>query len=585
LNRRAPANPLELTQLSRRIVFVLTMMIFAFALCSESAAAREPLERRLLRTIQIGAPQEVTLAEIQHIAENPNSKYIDNILARSALIVLQRDDTKLVPYNELLDSVLNNLVPDSNAFPTLPALPDFRGKETVFTMTYAMVMSGNQELVTDVLGKHLLTGGKYKQAIVISALRNIGTPRAVGLIQKYAESGQESNLAQTAIADEDYPVLFEMHDRWNVIPPAGRNRDNLRAIVQSGCDQRAAMAAYWLGFFSPNIDPNKEEADLQALEAIVHKNTPDCEMMEHVIALKSLALRSAKSVAYWNGLARQTPNVWERHQIVINAWGRFGCKFAPAALDLLKTEPSQYIQWELLNGNLQTRQDHVYRDYWDIWIPVNILVLMEFPEGGRRAPQPKMDEADLNALLRWLESGARPKDPWVYNHMLYNLAGLVSGDDTRPLLRIFNAHPERAKNYWIIANLRDPAALPLLEYWTTLSAPPDQLEVLKGLIARLDTLSHARLPTTKPCCESTEICLLDHLTHTEPASPVEIHSEKDAQAWLQQSNTPAPSDFKITYTDDSKRSAAVTFKGGFEQHWEFIYDCWRRTDPAPTISP
>jgi hypothetical protein len=52
-----------------------------------------------------------------------------------------------------------------------------------------------------------------------------------------------------------------------------------------------------------------------------------------------------------------------------------------------------------------------------------------------------MDQADLNALLQWLESGARPKDPWVYNHMLYNLAGLVSGDDTHRLLRIFNAHP------------------------------------------------------------------------------------------------------------------------------------------------
>jgi hypothetical protein len=474
-------------------------------------------------------------------------------------------------------------VRDSNAFPTLPALPDFRGKETVFTMVYAMVMSGNQEQLTDVLEKHLLTGSKYKQAIVLSALRNIGTPRAVGLIQKYAEAGQESNLAQNAIADEDYPVLFELHDRWNSIPPAGRTRDNLRAIVQSGCDQRAAMAAYWLGFFAPSIDPNKEEADLQALEAIVHKNTPDCEMTEHVIALKSLALRSPKSVAYWNRLALQTSNVWERHQIVINAWGRFGRKFAPAALDLLKTEPAQYIQWELLNGNLQARQDHVYRDYWDIWIPVNILVLMEFPEGDRHRSQPEMDQADLNALLQWLESGARPKDPWVYNHMLYNLADLVSGDDTRRLLRIFDAHPERAKNYWIVANLRDPTALPLIEYWSTLPAPPDQLEVLKGLIARLDNRSHARSPATKPCCEATEMCLTDHLTHAEPSSPVEIHSDEQARAWLARTSS-TPIDFNISYIDELKRSAIVRFKSGDEQHWEFLYDCWRRTDPVPPIT-
>ncbi len=154
-------------------------------------------------------------------------------------------------------------------------------------MVYAMVMSGNQEQVTDVLEKHLLTGGKYKQAVILSALRNIGTPRAIGLIQKYAEAGQESNLAQTAIADEDYPVLFEMHDRWNMIPRPAATVTISRAVVQSGCDQRAAMAAYWLGFFMPSIDPNKEVADLQALETIIHRNTPALRnVMEHVIALK-----------------------------------------------------------------------------------------------------------------------------------------------------------------------------------------------------------------------------------------------------------------------------------------------------------
>jgi hypothetical protein len=564
-------------------VFLLVASIVAPAV--RAASGREPLERRLLRTIQIGAPQDITVTEISRIAENPNSKYIDNILARSALLVLQQDNAKLVPYDELLDNVLNNLIRDSNAFPTLPALPGFRGKETVFTMVYAMVMSGNQERVTDILEKHLLTGGKYKQAIVLSALRNIGTPRAVGLIQKYAENGQESNLAQNAIADEDYPVLFEMHDRWNLVPPTERNRDSLRTIVQTGCNQRAAMATYWLGFFAPNIDPNKEEAELQALERIVHTNTSSCEMMEHVIALKSLALRSSKTVDYWTHLARQTSNAWERHQIVINAWGRFGRKFAPAALELLKTEPSQYIQWELLNGNLQTRQDHVYRDYWDIWIPANILVLMEFPEGDSRTSKQSMDETDLNTLLSWLEAGARPKDPWVFNHMLYNLAGLVSGDDAIRLLRIFNAHPQRAQNYWIIANLYDPAAFPLFQYWSTLPAPADQIEVLNRLIANLERRSTTHPSAKKLCCEATEACLLEHLTSTEPATPAgtspnEIHSEEEARNWLART-TSTPDDFKIRYTGDLKRAATVERKAGPEEHWQFLYDCWHRTDPTP----
>ena len=93
---------------------------------------------------------------------------------------------------------------------------------------------------------------------MLSALRNIGTPRAISLIQQYAEKGQDRNLAETTLADEDYPVLSEMHDRWNLVPPAQRTQDNLRSIVQSGCDQRSVLAAYWLGYFAPNLDPNKE---------------------------------------------------------------------------------------------------------------------------------------------------------------------------------------------------------------------------------------------------------------------------------------------------------------------------------------
>jgi hypothetical protein len=580
---------------SLRLTFFL-LLTLASCVSPPSSAAREPLKRRLLRTIQIGAPQDVTLAEITRIAEDANSKYLDNILARSALLVLQKDDSKLVSYTELFGGVLNNLVHDSNAFPPLPDLPDFRGKETVFTMVYAMVMSGNQERATDVLEQNLLTGSKYKQALVLSALRNIGTPRAIGLIQKYSEAGQESNLAQTALADEDYPVLFEMHDRWNLIPPPQRTRDNLRAIVQSGCNQRVAMATYWLGFFAPNIDPNKEVAELQALEGILRINTPDCEMMEHVIALKALALRSRKSVEYWDRLARRTSNVWERHQIVINAWARFGRAFAPAALNLLATEPSQYVQWELLDGNLQTRQNYVYRPYWAIWLPANILVPMEFPESITLPAKREMDEKDLNALLTWLESSAHPKDPWVYNHMLYNLAPLVSADDTRRLLRLFAAHPERTKNYWIVDNLRDPSALPLLQYWSTPPAPNgvssaagvpnnDQLEILKRLVARLDNRSRNPSPSAKPCCDATELCLLEHVKRDQPsASPVEIHSDEEAKAWLNSSQATTASDVNVTYADELKRIAIVRLRTGDEQHWQFLYDCWHRTDLASTNS-
>jgi hypothetical protein len=544
--------------------------------------ARDTLPQKLLRTIQIGVPQDLTVDQIKRIADSDDTDYTTAILARSALLVLQQDDSKRVSYEELFDDLLNHLVSGGTPFQPLTGLPNFRGKETVFTMVYAMVMSGNQERAVDILEKNSLTGSRYKQAVVLSALRNIGTPRAIGAIQQYAEKGQDRNLAETTLADEDYPVLFEIHDRWNMVPPQLRTRDNLRAIVQSGCDQRSVMAAYWLGFFAPNIDPNREVAELQALESITHTNTPTCEMTEHVIALKSLALRSPETVDYWKALALRTPNVWERHQIVIDAFGRWGRRFAPAALDLMKVDTAQYVQWELLNGNLETRQGRAYRNYWDIWIPADVLLVLasDQPIGVST-----MDQKELDAMLSWLDSGARPQDRVVLNHMIYHLAEFTMGDDTRRLLRIFNRLPQRNQSWWILQLIRDPAALPLLKYWSTLPAPQDQRGMLEHTIGSLANRGNREPAAVGSCCDATEACLLQHLNDSAAsvaAAETDIHSEEEAWKWLDGGAALAEK-FQISYADELKRSATVRRGNGPEEHWQYLYDCWRHTDkPSPS---
>jgi hypothetical protein len=549
------------------------------------ASAAESMQQRLLRTVQIGAPQDISVEQIRKIADNNDSDYTTEILARSALVVLQHDDSKLIPFTELLDDLLSHLVSDGTPFKPLTTLPNFRGKETVFTMVYALVMSGNQDRAVDILEKHSLTGSRYKRAVVLSALRNIGTPRALSVIQQYGEKGQDRNLAEATLADEDYPVLSEMYERWNLVPPAQRTHDNLRAIVQAGCDERSALAAYWLGFLAPNIDPNKEVAELQALENLARTNAGSCEMMEHVIALKALGLRSAESVSYWKNLAQRTPNVWERHQIVINAFGRWGRAFAPAALDLLKTDGAQYVQWELLNGNLETRQGREYRNYWDIWMPANVLVTMQFDDAQRRPP---MEQKELDAMLDWLDAGGRPRDDVVLNHTIYHLAEFTSGDDTRRLLRIFNALPQRNQNWWILQTLQDPAALPLLRYWSTLPSAPagaDQQQTLEHVIGRLENARPGTAKTSVACCAATEECLLQQVrqsTAAVVAADTQIRSEEEAIKWL--ADGAAAAKFTIRYTDELKRAAVVRGGDGAEEKWQYLYDCWRRTDAAPAAA-
>ncbi len=542
---------------------------------STGKAPDEAVGRRLLRTIQLGVPQGLSVDEIRKIADDSSGTYEIVILARSALLVLHRDDkSRRVAYGELLDRVLNNLARQGNIYQLSADLPEFQGKNLVLTMVYAMAMSGNQDRATDLLEKHLSTGSAYKQAVALQALRNIGTPRAIGLIQKYAEAGQDKNLAQTTLADEDYPVFFELHDRWNLVPPRQRTRDRLLAIVQKGCSERAAMASYWLGFFSPHANPERERTELDALKAIIGRNKSSCKMIDHIIALKSLALRSPETVDYWAGLARETDNVWERHQIVINGFGRWGRQFAAAALDLLKTEPAQYVQWELMQGNLQTRQGYRYRDYWDIWIPVNILVLLKEGEGGQNG----MNKSEMDVLQGWFESGARPKDPVVTNHMLYNLAGLVSGDDARRLLALFNAHPQRNDNWWIIENLGDPDALPLLRYWATLPAPQTQVAVLQALIERLQAPPQLSAAPRVACCQPTQACLTEWLAR--PSASAAIHSDVEAKAWIA-GNAAAAGNYTIDYQDALKRLAVIRRQNGTEERWEYLYDCWRNIARPP----
>jgi len=166
--------------------------------------AEEPIQARLLRTVQIGAPQGLTDVQIKAIVEDPKTDFPTFFLARSALLVLH-EEVKGEGFDNLLTRVLNTPLASGNEYPQPPGLQaGFGGKELVFTMVYAMVMSGQQERAVDLLEKHLFTGSYYKQAVVLQALRNIGTQRAKGLIQKYQEKGDYHNLAEnTLVVDSD----------------------------------------------------------------------------------------------------------------------------------------------------------------------------------------------------------------------------------------------------------------------------------------------------------------------------------------------------------------------------------------------
>ena len=224
--------------------------------------------------------------------------------------------------------------------------------------------------------------------------------------------------------------------------------------------------------------------------------------MGRLIALKSFGLRSPETISYWSNILHKEPDAWLRHQALINAFGHYGRQFAPAALDLLATEPSQYMQWQLMQGNIETRQGQRFRSYWDIWIPVTLQFMLVFPDPGHRD---KMSVADQEDLLRWLETGHRPQDRVVFNHFIYDFLPHNRGENTRRLLTFFNSLPDRNNNWWILMPTEDTSTLPLLRYYETLPAPKDQHQELIGTITGLERRQR-RPEKSATCCEPHAAC-------------------------------------------------------------------------------
>jgi hypothetical protein len=554
--------------------------IALFLLPSLAWAQHETLRLRLLRSIQLGAPQGITTDQMHAVVEDPGATYLDQMLARSALFELQGDDPGWEKFDNVLSSVLNSTLNSGNEYqPAYDLSPGFDGKELVFTMVYAMVMAGQQERAVDILEQHLFTGSRWNQAVVLQALRNIGTQRAVGLIQSYQEKGDYHNLAENSLIDRDWPLLSEIYQRRNLVPPAARTRSNLLQIVQNGCGEREALAAYWLGFFLPNPDAGYEKKELSALKNLYQNRSPNCDFMARLISTKSLGLRSPETIDYWTGLLRQEPLEMLRHQILINAFAHYGRKFAPRALDLLGTEPSQYIQWQLMQGNIETREGQSFRTYWDMWIPVGLQFLVVFPSPGHHE---KMSLPDQDELLRWLEAGHRPRDRVVTNFTIHALMSQTRGQNTRRLLAIFNDLADRNSNWWILLPLEDASALPLLNFYQTLPSPNDQHQELVAAIERLENRKNIAA-NGATCCEPTESCLRSTLGEA-PVDDEKITSEAKARRWLS-GELSAQSAFKIDFYGPLQRTAAVHARHGSDQQWEYIYDCWRRTDALPSPAP
>lgn len=536
--------------------------------CSAALACAESMEARLLRTIQLGASQAPE-AEIARFArDGERSGYLGFALAAAAMHAIGRPDApREWPAPRILDKTLSELH-RGLSFEIPPDFPARYGNEDlVFTLVYALVIGGATEQATDILEQHLADAPRYKRAVILQALRNIGTRRASQLIQKEAARGGDRNLAENLLVDLHYPFLDDLRSRLPLIPPGERNRTALARLAAEGCGVRPALAAYFLGFFPPAGDGEAEQAELALLRRLARLG---CHWTRF-LAIRSLALRSPESIEFWGRLYRAEKDAWQKAQLARIGYARFGLAFAPTALDWLATEPVQYVQWELMHGYLSAARGVALRDYWDIWQPPTLQFRLIFP------PQERTDAGGARKwgeVLAWLEAGKRPLNDAVRNHLFYGLAREVSGDDMRRLLRALEASGERSKLWWVLYSLKDRSALPILRYWEANETDPALRRKATDVVLQLERRGpSAAQRARRSCCEATRACLAARVEDPDADAAQAITTAEQAREWLE-GRAPAPRQPQIRFLDTLERVADVTDARGRSRRWAHLYGCW-----------
>lgn len=542
-----------------------------------ASAAPEPVEVRLLRTVHLGALQGLSEADLRRLSAPGEPSYARYVLARAALLVLEKPyAAPELPVEKLLDQALDQLKPGSDLLPA-PAPPGFGGDDLIYTLTYALTVSGRGAAAERVLESHVGSGSRLKRAVAMQALHNIGSAHAQAVIQKATEAPDLAFEATSLLVQDQSPPLAELAAHWHDFPLAGRSRAELMREAENGCASRALMALFLAGYLPPAETPQQERRELDALfRAATELPVQGC-FNGRMFALRSYGLRTRGAPVVWAALLARLETGWQRALAARIGYARFPEAFVPAALDRLAVEPEQYVQWELLWGTVLAGKGVVFRDFWDLWnLSPHFQLRLSFPGSF-----PRLGAAEQDRLLDWLESGRRPGDGQVFDWLLCEIARGARGPEAFRLLRAFFARPAAERQAWVLGDLTEPATLPVLRWLRDHSpaAPAADRDYLANGIGILESgganLYSGQAPEI--CCAPTRECLLsqyERQVFRTPGRP--LQTEKEVKDWIAagliQATQPA-----VTFLDELGRVAEVRDGRGARRplRFEHLYGCWR----------
>lgn len=563
----------------------------ALSLSSPVVAAPEPVEVRLLRTVHVGALQELDEADLRRMSAPGEPSYVRYVLSRAALLVLGRDDrVPEFPVERLLDQALAQLKPDAVMVGLLPAgaPPGFGADDLIYTLTYALAVSGRGPAAEQVLERHVGGGSELKRCVAMQALHNLGSRRGQDVIQRATQVREIGFVAGTLLVQDQFPPLQELAAHWNDIPLAERSRKMLVRDAGSGCGPRAILALFLVGYLPPADDPAQERRELDGLyRAALDLPLQGC-FNGRMFGLRSYGLRTRGLPALWAMLAGRLENGWQRVLAARIGFAHHPRQMVSAALERLAVEPQQDVQWELLWGILFAGKGLVFRDFWDLWnLSPHRQLRLSFPGSF-----PTIDRPQQNRLLGWLESGRHPGDGQVHDWLLCELARSVRGADAFRLLRAYLARPAADRHAWVLQDLAEPEVLPALRYLRDQASTPQDREALAGGIEILENAT-ANLYTGRApeiCCAPTRECLLSQYEQQVlRKSDQRFRDEAELKKWIARglaAKAAKAAKPEVRFLDSLHRVAEIRDgRGPKPFRFEHLHGCWRRVaGPGETES-
>lgn len=424
----------------------------------------EPVSRRLIRTIYVGAPVGLTRAEIDALAGDSGAAYEDYLLAGGAALVVGLPERNPEwPVERRLEH----------------ALEKFRGggdAALVFALARALATTGRSAQAGRVLANYAAHPEDPAGALALVALKQVGDAEANRALRFAA--GRGSQLASNLVADTFTPYLSE--PEVNSVPFDARDREGILRVAQGApCECPAAAAAHLLGFLPRASEPDREARELRTLRALAGESSGRC-FHSRYLALRALALRDPGTLDAWLREFDGERDAWTRDLIARVAFIRFGRAFLEPALERLGREPVQYVQWTLLHGNLALRSGAPFLDEDDLWNPVTLQYALERTPGEA----PVLPPREVERMLHWLAE-AGPADGGVRQQLFQRLLRDARGAALPLLVERFGRESNWPRDAWMLEQINDPAAVPALRALVARTSDPALRERLHALLARL----------------------------------------------------------------------------------------------------